>query len=162
MLVAAWLVEAKKSVIENIAPVLTAIFTPIFAAMLLVTTVIYAATAFGRTFDRNSLGLFDALLVVVVGLVIYGISARSTRRAGLMDALRLTAVVAAVLLDLLVLVAMLARVGEFGFTANRVAALGLNLVLLIDLVVTAVIIIRMLRTARPCSPSSAGRPRTCW
>jgi hypothetical protein len=149
VIVAAWLVEAKKSIIENLAPVLTAIFTPLFAAMLLVTTVIYAATAFGRSFDRNSLGLFDALLVVVVGLVIYGISARSTRRPGLMDALRLTAVVAAVLLDLLVLVAMLARVGEFGFTANRVAALGLNLVLLVDLVVTAVIIIRMLRHRTP-------------
>ncbi|MEO7722395.1 MAG: permease prefix domain 1-containing protein [Pseudolysinimonas sp.] len=149
VLVAAWLVEAKKSVIENIAPVLTAIFTPLFAAMLLVTTVIYAATAFGRTFDRNALGLFDALLIVVVGLVIYGISARSTRRPGLMDALRLTAVVAAVLLDGLVLVAMLARVGEFGFTANRVAALGLNLVLLVDLVVTAVIIVRMLRGRSP-------------
>ena len=149
VLVAAWLVEAKKSVIENIAPVLTAIFTPIFAAMLLVTTVIYAATAFGRTFDRNSLALFDALLIVVVGLVIYGISARSTRRPGLMDALRLTAVIAAVLLDLLVLVAMLARVGEFGFTVNRVAALGLNLVLLVDLVVTAVIIVRMLRHRTP-------------
>ena len=149
VLVAAWLVEAKKSVIENIAPVLTAIFTPLFAAMLLVSTVIYAVTAFGRSFDRNSLGLFDALLVVVVGLVIYGISARSTRRPGLMDALRLTAVVAAVLLDLLVLVAMLTRVSEFGFTANRVAALGLNIVLLVDLVVTAVIIIRMLRGRTP-------------
>jgi hypothetical protein len=149
VLVAAWLVESKKSVIENIAPVLTAIFTPIFAAMLLVTTVIYAVTAFGRSFDRDALGLFDALLIVVVGLVIYGISARSTRRAGLMDALRLTAVAAAVLLDLLVLAAMLARVGQFGFTANRVAALGLNVVLLIDLVVTAVIIIRMLRHRTP-------------
>jgi hypothetical protein len=149
VLVAAWLVEAKKSVIENIAPVLTAIFTPLFAAMLLVTTVIYAVTGIGRQFDRDALTLFDGLLIVVVGLVIYGISARSTRRAGLMDALRLTAVVAAVLLDLLVLVAMLARVGEFGFTANRVAALGLNLVLLIDLVVTAVIIVRMLRGRLP-------------
>jgi len=149
VLVAAWLVEAKKSIIENIAPVLTAIFTPLFAAMLLVATVVYAVTGIGRPFDRDALVLFDALLIVVVGLVIYGISARSTRRAGLMDALRLTAVVAAVLLDLLVLVAMLARVGQFGFTANRVAALGLNLVLLIDLVVTAVIIVRMLRGRTP-------------
>jgi hypothetical protein len=149
VLVAAWLVEAKKSVIENIAPVLTAIFTPLFAAMLLVATVVYAITGIGRKFDRDALTLFDALLIVVVGLVIYGISARSSRRAGLMDALRLTAVVAAVLLDLLLLVTMLARVSEFGFTANRVAALGLNLVLLIDLVVTAVIIVRMLRGRAP-------------
>jgi hypothetical protein len=67
----------------------------------------------------------------------------------LMDALRLTAVAAAMLLDLLVLVAMVTRVGEFGFTVNRVAALGLNLVLLVDLVVTAVIIIRMLMHRAP-------------
>lgn len=31
VIVAAWLVEAKKSVVENLAPVLTAIFTPLFA-----------------------------------------------------------------------------------------------------------------------------------
>ena len=149
VLVAAWLVEAKKSIIENIAPVLTAIFTPLFALMLLVATVVYAITGVGKNFDRDALVLFDALLIVVVGLVIYGISARGARKAGVMDALRLTAVVAAVLLDGLVLVAMLGRVGEFGFTPNRVAALGLNLVLLIDLVVTAVIIVRMLRRRVP-------------
>ncbi len=57
--------------------------------------------------------------------------------------------IAAVLLDVLVLVSMLARVGEFGFTANRVAALGLNLVLLVDLVVTAWILVRMLRRRAP-------------
>jgi len=39
VIVAAWLVEAKKSVIENIAPVLTVIFTPLFAVMLVVATV---------------------------------------------------------------------------------------------------------------------------
>ena len=31
---AAWLVEAKQSVIENMAPVLTRLFTPLFAFML--------------------------------------------------------------------------------------------------------------------------------
>lgn len=34
VIVAAWLVEAKKTVVENIAPALTRIFTPLFAAML--------------------------------------------------------------------------------------------------------------------------------
>src|SRR5438270_95221 len=33
--VAAWLVEAKQSVVENIAPVLTRLFTPLFTAVLL-------------------------------------------------------------------------------------------------------------------------------
>src|SRR5690606_11864682 len=35
VLVAAWLVEAKQSVIENMAPVLTRLFTPLFAAVLI-------------------------------------------------------------------------------------------------------------------------------
>ena len=34
VLVASWLVEAKQSVIENMAPVLTRLFTPLFAAVL--------------------------------------------------------------------------------------------------------------------------------
>jgi hypothetical protein len=138
VLVAAWLVEAKKSVIENIAPVLTAIFTPLFAVMLVVSAVLYAAVGIGRDFDRNLLTVFDVLLLVVLALVLYGLSARDPlRRAGLMDGLRFAAVVAALVLDLLVLGSMLARVGEFGFTANRVAALGLNLLLVVDLAGTA-------------------------
>lgn len=138
VIVAAWLVEEKKSVIENLAPVLTAIFTPLFAAMLLVAAIVYTVAGIGRDFDRELLTVFDVLLLVVLGLVVYGISARGTDRgAGAMDAIRLVAVVAAILLDLLVLVSMFARIGELGFTANRVAALGLNLLLLANLAVTA-------------------------
>ncbi len=38
---------------------------------------------------------------------------------------------------MLVLAAMVARIGDLGFTPNRVAALGLNLVLLVNLARTA-------------------------
>jgi len=137
VVVAAWLVEAKKSVVENLAPVLTAIFTPLFAVMLVVSAVGYAIAGLGD-FNRDLLAVFDVLLLVVLGLVVYGISARSsTRAAGVMDVIRFIAVVAAIVLDVVVLIAMFARVGEYGFTANRVAALGLNLVLLVNLVGTA-------------------------
>jgi hypothetical protein len=131
IVVAAWLVEAKKGIIENLAPVLTAIFTPLFAAMLLAVAGVYLVLGIGREFDRELLGGFDALLIVVVALVVYGISARrDPGPARLLDLLRLAAVVAAIVLDLIVLVAMLLRVGDLGFTPNRAAALGLNIVLL--------------------------------
>lgn len=149
VIVAAWLVEAKKSVIENIAPVLTAIFTPLFAVMLVAAAVGYAVAGVGREFDRDLLIVFDVLLLVVLGLVVYGISARSSLRPGLTDWLRLVAVVAAIALDVLVLVSMFARIGEFGFTPNRVAALGLNLVLLVNLAVTAWHIARLLAGRAP-------------
>ena len=134
VIVAAWLVESKQRVIENMAPVLTMIFTPLFALMLAGATVVYALTGLGGAFDRELLGIFDVLLVVVLGLVLYGISARDPGTPpGWMDRIQLVTVVSALLLDLMVLGAMLARIGDLGFTPNRTAALGLNLVLLVSL-----------------------------
>ncbi|MEO8528346.1 MAG: permease prefix domain 1-containing protein [Pseudolysinimonas sp.] len=152
VIVGAWLVESKKSVIENIAPVLTAIFTPLFALMLVVSAVGYLIAGIGHEFNRDLLTVFDVLLLVVLALVLYGLSARDPLRpAGLMDVIRLVAVVAAIILDALVLGSMFARIGEFGFTANRVAALGLNLLLVIDLVVTAALTIGMLARRIPAA-----------
>jgi hypothetical protein len=145
VVVAAWLVESKQRVVENMAPVLTMVFTPLFALMLTIASVVYLATGLGGAFDRELIGVFDALLVVVFGLVLYGVSARETTRPpGWMDRMQLVTVLAALLLDLVVLGAMLSRIGELGFTPNRTAALGLNLVLMINLIGTAWVSARFL------------------
>ena len=145
VIVAAWLVESKQRVVENMAPVLTMLFTPLFAVMLAGAALVYAVTGLGGAFDRELLGVFDALMVVVVGLVLYGISAREPSQApGWMDRIQLAAVLSALLLDAMVLASMAARIGDLGFTPNRVAALGLNLVLLVNLGVTAWLSIRFL------------------
>jgi hypothetical protein len=150
VIVAAWLVEAKKSIVENLAPVLTAIFTPLFAVMLLVAAVAYLVSGVWHDFDRELLTGFDALLLVVVALVVYGISARDTAKGpGAMDVIRLCAVVAAIVLDVLVLVSMFGRVGEFGLTANRVAALGLNIILLVNLLGTTWLLARQVAGRSP-------------
>ena len=138
VIVAAWLVESKQRVIENMAPVLTMLFTPLFAVMLIVANVAYALTGLGGAFDRELVGLFDVLMVVVLGLVLYGMSAREpSQPAGWMDRIQLVAVGAALLLDVMVLGSMAARVGDLGLTPNRVVAIGLNLVLLVNLGGTA-------------------------
>ena len=134
VVVAAWLVESKQRVVENMAPVLTMLFTPLFAVMLACAAVVYAVTGLGGAFDRDLLSVLDALLVVVLGLVLYGMSAREPSASPQwMDRIQLVAVVGALVLDLMVLGAMIARIGDLGFTPNRTAALGLNLVLLVNL-----------------------------
>ena len=145
VVVAAWLVESKQRVVENMAPVLTMIFTPLFAVMLAGAAVVYALTGLGGVFDRELLGVFDALLVVVLGLVLYGLSARDASMSpGWMDRFQLVAVVSALVLDVMVLGAMVARIGELGFTPNRTVALGLNLVLLVNLAGAAWLSVRFL------------------
>jgi hypothetical protein len=134
VIVAAWLVESKQRVVENMAPVLAMLFTPLFAVMLAGAAVVYAVTGLGGAFDRELLGVFDALLVVVLGLVLYGMSARDPSPSpDWMDGIQLVAVVSALVLDVMVLGSMIARIGEVGFSPNRTAALGLNLVLLVNL-----------------------------
>ncbi len=60
-----------------------------------------------------------------------------------MDRIQLVAVVRALLLDVMVLGSMVARIGELGFPPKR-TALGLNLVLLVDLAGTAWLSMRFL------------------
>ena len=134
VVVAAWRVESKQRVVENMAPVLTMLFTPLFAIMLVAAAVVYAVTGLGGTFDRELITTFDALLIVVLGLVLYGLSARQpTATPEWMDGIQLVTVISALILDTVVLGAMIARVGDLGFSPNRTAALGLNLVLLVNL-----------------------------
>lgn len=141
--IAAWLVEAKQSVIENIAPVLTKLFTPLFTLLLLAFIVAgfvqgdLIGTGDGglETFgQRDLLIIFDIVLVVVVGLLLYALSAREPLAApSWFDRLQLLMVVAALVVDIMVLVAMIGRIAEWGASPNKLASLGLNIILLANL-----------------------------
>jgi hypothetical protein len=145
VLIAAWLVEAKQSVVENMAPVLTLLFTPLFTLLLAGFLATMAWTGSAIDVRRELLIGFDLLLVLVVGLVLYAISARDPQKGpGLFDGLQLGLVVAALLVDALALWAIAARISEFGFSPNKVAALGENLILLANLGGAAVLYARFL------------------
>jgi hypothetical protein len=146
VIVASWLVEAKQSVIENMAPVLARLFTPLFAAVLVVFLMTLLVTGRGIDIQREVLIAFDLLLVVVLGLLLYSISARDPRAPpGFYDVLQVVLVVSALAADVVALWAIAARITEFGFTPNRVAALGENAILLVNLAWSAVLYIGFLR-----------------
>lgn len=145
VVIAAWLVEAKQSVIENMAPVLTLLFTPLFTLALLAFLVTVAWTGSMVDVEREVLIGFDLLLVLVVGLILYAVSAREPGRdPSLFDGLQLALIVCALLVDALALWAILARISAFGFTPNRVAALGENLILVVNLAWSAVLYARFM------------------
>ena len=146
VIVGSWLVEAKQSVIENMAPVLTRLFTPLFAIVLVAFLGTLLWTGRGVDVERDVLIAFDLLLLVVVALLLYSISARDPlSRPGAFDVVQIVLVVSALLADAVALWAIAARVSEFGLSPNRVAALGLNVILLVNLAWSAVLYIRFLR-----------------
>ena len=147
--VATWLVESKQSVIENMAPVLARIFIPLFTLALLAFLATLIATGRSIDVEREILIAVDLLLVVVFGLLLYSFSARDPLEpVGPMDWIQLALVATALLVDLLALWAIWARIADFGFTPNRTAALGMNLVLLVNLAGSVFYQVRILRGER--------------
>jgi hypothetical protein len=148
VVVAAWLVEAKQGVVENIAPVLTRLFTPLFTAVLL--AFLAAVVWTGAGVDRAALILFDLLLVVVLGLLLYSQSARDPLAPpGLFDKLQLALVVSALAIDVLVLIEIAGRITEYGATPNKAAALGENVILLANLAWSAWLLLKFVRRRTP-------------
>ena len=146
VLVASWLVEAKQSVIENMAPVLTRIFTPLFALMLVMFLGAMLWTGRGVGIQREVLIGFDLLLAMVLALLLYSISARDPHKPpGAFDVVQVVLVISALLADAVALSAIAARISEFGLSPNRVAALGENVILLVNLTWSAVLYVRFLR-----------------
>lgn len=153
VIISAWLVEAKQSVVENMAPVLTMLFTPLFTVVLLVFLATMVLTGSGIEVEREVLIGFDLLLVLVVGLILYAISARDPQaEAGFFDALQLLLVICALLVDAFALWAIAARISDFGLTPNRVAALGENLILVVNLGWSAVLYGRFVLKRAPFAP----------
>jgi hypothetical protein len=150
VVVAGWLVEAKQGVVENIAPVLTRLFTPLFTAVLLAFLVAIVWTSAGIDVEREALILFDLLLVVVLGLLRYSLSARDPLAPpGPFDKLQLALVVSALAIDVLVLLEVMARITGYGTTPNKAAALGENVILLANLAWSAWLLLRFVGRRTP-------------
>jgi hypothetical protein len=93
--------------------------------------------------------LFDGLLVVVLAMLLYAISARDPRQApGLFDRIQLLLVICALAVDVFALASIAVRLSQFGFSANKTAALGLNIILLVNLLWSAYLQVGFVRSQR--------------
>jgi len=145
VVIAAWLVEAKQAIVENMAPVLARIFTPLFTLAFLGLIVVVLASGDLANLDRDLLIACDGVLVVAVALILYNLTARGAdTRAGWFDWIQLTLVGSALALDAIALANIAIRITD-GWTFNRAVVLGANVILLVNLVVSAWLLVRLIR-----------------
>lgn len=133
-IIASYLADTKKSIIENMAPILAKIFTPLFFITMLVFlgAVIFSGTDLLN--DRFSLIIYNILLLLVLGLVIYSLSARKNKEnTTFFDWLIFALIIVSIIIDVIVFSAIMFRINAYGFSANKTAAMGINILLLINL-----------------------------
>lgn len=133
-MITVYLVEAKKSVVENFAPILAKIFSPLFLITMVTFLVVIVVTGNRPFVERNFLIGFDLMLVLVLGMVLYTISARNIYdKMNIFDYVNTALIVTAIIVDVVALSAILFRLSEYGISPNKLAALGENILLLINL-----------------------------
>lgn len=137
--VATYIIRSYPSMTNKIAPIIASIFSP----LVLITLVIYLISIpfAGKNpyNDRNFLLVFNLMLLGVMGLITFSVSETSIQKKQRFNELIIFLIVALTLvIDLVALSAILYRVGEFGFTANRAAVLGSNLLIFCNLILVVI------------------------
>lgn len=146
VIVCAWMVDVKPGISDKIAPALARVFTPLTAAVLLVFLSAMISTGRGIKPDPEALIIFDLMLALVVGLLLYAVSSRDRHiPPNAFDWLSTLLVVSALFADVVALAAIAVRIFDLGFSAHRMAALGENLVLLLNLACSAWLYVGFIR-----------------
>jgi hypothetical protein len=120
----------------NIAPTIARFFTPLFlitTIAYLIIMVIYQKNPFG---DREYLVALNILLIVVLGLLIFTIAERNTiSPPSTNDYLNIGLALTTIILDAIAMSASVFRTASdiYGLTPNRIAVLGINLLVFVHL-----------------------------
>ena len=150
VVVTAWLVEFWAGAVSRFASMLAYIFTPLFAAMLVVFLVAVPATGRSIEADREALILFNVLLGFVVGLLLFcGAARRPGDRPGFFDGAAAVLAAAGLLTSVLTLVAVVGRIADFGWSPNRAAIAGINAIFLVNLAGSVWLYLELWRRRRP-------------
>ncbi|WP_323673694.1 hypothetical protein [Candidatus Poriferisodalis multihospitum] len=150
VVVTAWLVEFWAGAVSRFASLLAYIFTPLFAAMLVVFLVAVPATGRSIEGEREALILFNVLLGFVVGLLLFsGAARRPSDRPGFFDGAAAVLAAAGLLTSVLTLVAVIGRIADFGWSPNRTAIMGINVIFLVNLAGSVWLYLELWRRRRP-------------
>lgn len=136
-IVASYLLRLYPSLLQKVASLLSTLFTPLVLMTLVLFLISMVATGKDPYGDRGFLLVFNLMLLAVVALIVFSVS-KTTVKPGkcyfffVLFALSLVAL----LVNVTALSAIVYRLGAFGFSPNRVAVLGSNLLLFGNLLIT--------------------------
>lgn len=134
-IVATFVIRKFPFVVNKIAPIIANIFSPLVLITLVIYLISILVTGKDPYNDRDFLIIFNLMLLGVMGIIVFSISETSINRKQRINEMILFALtIVTLIIDLVALSAILYRLGESGFTPNRIAVLGSNLLIFGNLV----------------------------
>ena len=133
-------------IINKISPLIAKIFTPI--VLIMATSFLVSMVVIGKNpyNDREALMMFNLLLIGVMAIILFSVSEATkngTQKINLIILFALAVVTA--LINIIALSAISFRLLEFGWTPNRVAVLGGNVIIFIHLLLVTLSLFKSIR-----------------
>jgi len=135
-IVATFIIKKYPFVTNKIAPIIANIFSPLALITLLVYLISIAFSGKDPYNDRNFLIVFNGMLLGVMAITVFSVSETSLNTKQRFNEMTLFALsIVTLIIDLIAISAIIYRLGEFGFTPNRIAVLGSNILIFGNLII---------------------------
>jgi hypothetical protein len=140
-----YLTQTNPQLVGKVSPVIAKIFSPLVLVMLVIYLVALVYSGKDPYNDREFLMIFNALLIGVMAIIFFSVAetSKASKSQAEIWILFLLSVVT-VIVNSIALSAILFRISEWGFTPNRAAVLGGNLLILINLLLVTTQLFRVL------------------
>lgn len=146
-LVATYILDNNPQLVSRVSPIIARIFSPIVLITLIGYLIGMAWASKDPFNDREFLLLFNLLLIGVLAIVFFSLvelPRSASGRGALLITLLLSVVT--IVVNAIALSAILYRISSWGFTPNRLAVLGANVLFFVHLVLIAVQLVRQFRS----------------
>ena len=143
-IIATYLVYNNPNLINRISPLIAKTFTPLVFINLFIylVTLIYMGKYPHN--DRNLLLVYNLLLVAVLALIFFSIAENKISKENYFSALLLFGLsLLTIIINGIALSAIIFRIWEFGITPNRIAVLGGNILIFINLIMVFFDLLKM-------------------
>lgn len=145
-LLATLITQSNPELVNKVPPIVAKIFSPLVLIMLTCYLVAIAYAGKDPYSDRDFLLLFNMLLLGVMALIFFSVvESVGEKKVSLMTWVLVSLSLITLVVNGIALSAIAFRISEWGITPNRLAVLGVNLVMLVHLVMVSRQLIQTVR-----------------
>ena len=124
---------------SKIAPIIANIFSPLVLLTLIIYLITIAISGKDPYNDRNFLLIFNIMLIGVMAIIVFSVSGTSMYGKQRFNEIILFILsIITLIINLIALSAIIYRLGQYGLTPNKLAILGSNILIFVNLILITI------------------------
>ncbi len=141
-----YLINTNPQIINKVTPIIAKIFTPLAFINLTIYLAVLISKGKYPHQDRNLLLIYNALLIGVLALIFFSVAEIEKNKKGYFNTVILLGLsVLTIIINGIALSAISYRLFEYGITPNRIAVLGGNILIFVNLLIVTIQLLKAIK-----------------